>query len=256
MPLRSEGPAPYAPPATALQFITTYRDRGLTAPITEDVLVRAGVSEALAPRTHRTLQQLDLLDGDGNPTAELEGLRRASSDEFKPRLEAVVRAVYAEVFKFVDPAKDEIGRVHDAFRAYEPPGQRARMVTLFMGLCVAAGIVSESKAKSPSTPTTPRTARSSRPPRRDGWVEANKTRGASFAGPAGTRISGGQMYTPDGDIPSGLVAILAMLPKNGAGWTRARRDQFIQLFGNALDFAIPVRDKEPAGPTDSDQDLD
>jgi len=249
MPIRTGGTAPYSPSATTLQVINAYRDRGLVAPITEDVLTRAGVSDALAPRTLRALEGLELIDKNGMPTAEFEGLRRAPTEEFKQRLEAIIRSVYAEVFQFTDPAKDEPARIADAFRAYEPSGQRQRMITLFMGLCVAAGVVPENTAPKPRTP-------SPSAQKRTGWVQSLKKRGASFSGPAGTRVSGDELFAPDGAIPSGLVAILAMLPKNGAGWTAARRKQFMDLFGHALDFSIPIREAVATddGSAGTDQD--
>ena len=48
MPIRTGGPAPYAPPATVLHVLHALRDRGLTTPITSDVLLRAGVGDSLA----------------------------------------------------------------------------------------------------------------------------------------------------------------------------------------------------------------
>jgi hypothetical protein len=89
---------------------------------------------------------LDLIDEDGQPTPEFQQLRKASTDEYRGRLAAIVRAAYAPVFDYVDPAKDSPERVRDAFRHYEPVGQQDRMVALFLGLSKAAGIVEEGPA--------------------------------------------------------------------------------------------------------------
>lgn len=243
MPLASGGTAPYAPPATVLAAIKAYRDRGLTTPITPDVLARASIPETLTGRTLRSLISLDLIDEQGKPTPEFEALKKVPSGEYKGKLEALVKSVYAEVFRFTDPATDPAEKVTDAFRAYVPDGQRSRMVTLFLGLCEAAGIVPEGTSTKRATMGA-------------GSPVAAKPRKASFRGPAGTRVSGGEIHASDGAIPPGLVAILAMLPKNGAGWPQARRNQFMTLFGHAVDFAIPIRDKEPLGPGDADEDID
>ena len=169
MAIVTGGTAPYAPPATVLQVIEAFRDRGLTTPITIDVLLRASVNESLAPRTLKSLEVLELIDGDGAPTPAMEGLRRAPQEDFRKRMEELVRGVYAEVFKFTDPATDEPSRVADAFRAFNPIGQRGRMVTLFMGLCEAAGIVPEGTTRKPAsssgskTPAAPRKRPSNTP---------------------------------------------------------------------------------------------
>lgn len=151
MPLAPDGPAPYAPVATIMEVIHRYRDRGLQTPFDVDVLTRAGVTESLAPRTLLSLRHLDLVDDQGHPTPLFEGLRRAPSDEFPSRLEEVVRAVYADVFQFADPTMDPPERVADAFRQYNPAGQRGRMVTLFLGLAQEAGIIEEAPQRTRTT---------------------------------------------------------------------------------------------------------
>lgn len=236
MPLASGGTAPYAPPATVLAAIKVFRDRGLTTPITAEVLTRASVPETLANRTVRSLVSLDLIDAKGAPTPEFEVLKKAPSSEYKSKLEELVRSVYAEVFQFTDPETDTVEKVTDAFRSYGPDGQRSRMVTLFLGLCEAAGIVPEGVANKRTSMGV-------------GSPAATRARKAASPKPtASSRIPGGSAQEPpDRSIPSGLVAILAMLPKHEAGWPRARREQFMVLFGHAVDFAIPIRDSEPQG---------
>lgn len=235
MPIRTGTRAAYAPPAAILEVVRGVRDRGLTAPFTNDVLIRAGISESLAPRVLKSLEDLELIDEKGMPTPQLEGLRRATSDDFKIRLEEVIRAVYAEVFQFTDPAKDDLRRVDDAFRAYEPAGQRARMVTLFMGLCAEAGIVtaaprkptpSNGKPRS-SAPTASRKPDTHRPPS----VGAN------------ARVRNNE----NGLIPSAITGLLGELPAEGDGWTKQRRDAFLRLFGSALDFIYPRQGEAPHG---------
>ena len=231
MPLVSGGTAPYAPPATVLQVIAAFRDRGLTTPITLDVLLRASVNESLAPRTLKSLEVLELINEAGEPTPAMEGLRRAPQEEFRKRMEELVRGVYAEVFKFTDPASDDLSRVADAFRAFNPVGQRGRMVTLFMGLCEAAGIVPEGTTRKPPSSNGPRTQAPSRK-RAGGTLEQRR--------PA--TVKHGLRADDGGVVPEPLLGLLRALPVNGEGWSKARREKFVETFGHVLDFTIPVHD--------------
>src|ERR1700693_349909 len=124
MPIEPDGQAPYAPTGRVITILEGYRNRGLQTPFTLDVLMRAGITEPLAPRTLRSLKALDLIDDDGQPTAAFEQLRKASSEEYKARLAAVIHAAYAEVFQYTDPATDPPEKVRDAFRHYQPVGQQ------------------------------------------------------------------------------------------------------------------------------------
>jgi hypothetical protein len=239
MPLGTGETAPYAPPATVLQVINAFRDRGLSTPITPDVLLRASINESIVPRTLKSLEGLELLDEAGNPTPAMEGLRRASSEDFKKRLEELVRGVYAEIFKFTDPAKDDLGRISDAFRAFNPIGQRGRMVTLFMGLCEAAGIIPAGTRKAP---TVSPTGKPIKPKSMQERFAATRERVANER--AALR---GSMRSDNGTVPEPLLGLLRALPSNGGGWPKARRDDWLKLFGMTLDFTVPVREQEPAG---------
>jgi hypothetical protein len=249
VPIRSGGPGPYAPPAAILEVIRGFRDRGLATPFTADVLVRAGVSESLVPRTLKSLEVLELIDAAGMPTTVMEGLRRATSEEFPQRLADALRAVYVEVFNFVDPAADTPERVADAFRAFDPIGQRGRMVTLFLGLCEAAGIIPDGTARKQATPTG---GRSGATPRRKPLLPSKS------AGPSGRHIVNLSKIKafrdePNGNIPPAIGGLLASLPRGGSGWPQAQRDRWVKTFEAVLDFAIPVRDIEPASQSGEDE---
>lgn len=135
------GTAPYAPTSAVVGFIDAFRNRPLPTPIDADVLARIPVADTIIPRTLQALKLLDLLDGSGNPTAALQDLRKAGSEEFPARLADVVRAAYADVFTYRDPATEDVSKIEDAFRNYEPMSMRPRMVRLFLGLCAEAGII-------------------------------------------------------------------------------------------------------------------
>jgi hypothetical protein len=179
------------------------------------------------------MQGLDLLDTTGNPTAEFEGLRRVPTTEFKQRLEALIRSVYAEVFQFTDPSKDDPDRVADAFRAYDPPGQRSRMVALFLRLCAASGIIPEQQQAKPRTaPPGKRMAP------RESSIRGTSKKGASVPPRVG-HGSVGEVWGLNGDLPPALVGLIASIPVQ-RGWTEGAREKFMTAFGHVLDFTVPI----------------
>jgi Family of unknown function (DUF5343) len=224
---------PYAPASAVLEIIDRRRHRGLAVPISSDVLGRAGISASLIPRTLQALQTLDLIGEDGQPTPTFEGIRLAPEAEHKKRLEEWLKAAYADVFAFVDPAKDDETSIRDAFRNYQPIGQQARMVTLFQGLCAAAGIISAEKPNQPSTPRPPRSS----------WTHAARRQAPK---PATVMKAAPTTSSSIGGLPAPLAGLLASLPTDGNGWTGQQRDKFMSTFSAVLDFCIPVVEDDRA----------
>lgn len=229
MAVQTGGKAPYAPPSAVLEIIRRYRDAGLMTPFTPDVLMRAGVSESLAPRTLQALQLLDLIDEEsGEPTSQFEAIRRATTDDYPGTLAETLRSAYAEVFQFVDPTRDNQQRIEDAFREYQPAGQRRRMVTLFLGLCQEAGIIEDGP---PARPPRPRRREGTRSQPRAGTPASRTATGSKGREPVTGAVNG---------LPPALGGLLAQLPEASRGWTRDRRDAFVKTFEAVLDFCVPV----------------
>ena len=242
MAVRSGGQAPYAPPQTVVGLIHAYRNRPLQTPFTPDVLMRAGVKDSLVPRVTASLRLLDLIDENGNPTAEFEGLRRAAQGEYRARLEAILRSVYAEIFQFFDPVTDDEAKARDIFRHYEPLGQLSRIVRLFIGLCEEAGMIPEGNRRAASpAPAANRTPT----PKRKPEMQTRRFTLKREATPA-----------PNGDnaIPPALLGVLSGLPSRERGWTQSERDNFYKAFGSLLDFSIPIRERVPVADADDDPD--
>lgn len=225
MPLQHNGSAPYAPASTVLSLIERARTRGLPKPVTKDVLLRAGVSESLAPRTLQALQLLELIAEDGTWTPNLETLRSVPEVEFEACLAKIVRTVYEDVFKFVDPSKDSPTAVRDAFRGYTPHGQQDRMVPLFLALCQKAGIVNNE-----SVLRTPREHRA---------TKSRLVRAPKLALQQSKKQSPSNLA-----LPAPLAGLLAALPPEGQGWSQEARDRFHITFGTLLDYCFPIQDAE------------
>jgi hypothetical protein len=200
--------------------------------VTQEVLARAGISESLIPRTLYALRALDLIDEGGAPTPIFETLRLAPENEYQKRQEDWLKAAYADVFSFVDPTTDDETRVRDAFRSYQPIAQQSRMVTLFQGLCVAAGLMPEKKSESKPRAIPVRATATIRhvAPR----TPATATRKSLFA-PAL------QHQEPSRSLPPALSGLLKAIPDASRGWTQTDRDKFYSTFGTVLDFSIPIR---------------
>lgn len=219
MAVTKDIPAPYAPGSVIVDLVERHRNRGLPSPVDSEVLGRAGVSDSLIPRTLQTLQLLELVNEDGKPTETFEGIRQAPESEYKTRLAEWLKDVYRDVFAFVDPASDDETAVRDAFRSYRPVGQQPRMVSLFLGLCSAAGLA-------PEKPTQPRKrARAVTPAAVKRTTPRRQNRGGA------TNIS-------SQGVPASLAGLLASLPPEGGTWTHAERDKFVKTFRVVLDFCF------------------
>lgn len=221
--------APYTSGPAVLTVMQRFRDKGLTTPITADVLMRAGVRESLIPRTMPALQLLELIDDAGQPTATFQKFRTVPEDQYKAVLADWLRSVYADVFQFVDPSADDAKRIRDAFRTYQPHGQQDRMVSLFLALCAEAGLVPEGKKAEPKPaarkPATPRAAS----PRQQ------KASAVPLNQPIVSR--GGLDLS---NLPPVLAGMIQSIPAPSKGWTKTERDRFLATFPAVLDFSIPI----------------
>jgi hypothetical protein len=241
MALQSSGNAPYAPPSAVVNIINRYRDYGFATPFTLETLMKAGISDSLAPRTLQAMKLLDLIDEDGNPTQEFVDLSKAKSDEYEARLAAVIRAAYAEVFSFVDPATDPMVRIEDAFRDYKPKSQRGRMVSLFLGLCREAGIPVKSAKKSQE-------GGGERPPRPRPVRAAPRQVGRRAAAPQ-SRLAPAAATLASGAVPPAILGLLSQLPEPGGAWTPQQRRQFLAAFTAILDLLYVARGTGTTGDT-------
>jgi hypothetical protein len=185
---------------------------------------------------------LDLIDSAGNPSEQFDSFRNIrGEDEYRTALQEWLRATYADVLVYCDPTTDSYDRVLEAFRGYEPQGQRKGMASLFLGLWRHAGL--------PAAALSQAKERTSAPPRGQRSKSSSKaTGGKGNRNLAGGGGHGGGGLSTDG-LPPGLVGLLHQIPRNGQPWTVETRDNFLDAFTAVLNFSVPVG--EPADEEDS-----
>lgn len=221
MPITANSSAPYAPPGAITDVVDFHRRKGLPSPVTLDKIVLVGVSESLAPRTIQALRLLDLLDDDGTPTETFEALRVAPEAEFRERFAEVIRGAYAEVFHYRDPASDDWTKIRDAFRTYKPYGMQERMVNLFLGLCVYAGIIDEIPKRTGSNGATPAPVAKTK-------ARAKGKRTEPKADPKPTVDPPFEFASVPSDAAKNpfVIGLIQALPPVGSVWPDAKREDW------------------------------
>lgn len=240
MAVQPDGPAPYAPASAVIDVVRQHRDRGLPTPITTEVIGRAGVTEALAPRVMKTLTLFDLVDDEGQETDQFTELAKSPESEFKERFAAVLRAAYADVFQYIDPATSPPDHVRDQFRHYRPRGQQERMVTLFMGLCEYTGLAPEgsTQRREPSKPREGQRRTASQQDSKNGRetrTQRNGGRGDDEKPPP----------PPDTAEHPFIRGLLQTLPKTGTEWPLEAREKWTRAALAAFDliYDLPPNDE-------------
>ena len=116
MAVSTQSPAPYTAAPAVLAVIRRFREKGLTLPIGQETLLRAGVGESLIPRTMQALQTLELIDDKGQPTPTLQKIRSVPQASYQATLGEWLQSVYKDVFAYADPRTDDDVQIRDAFR--------------------------------------------------------------------------------------------------------------------------------------------
>lgn len=238
---------PYAPPATVIEVLRRYRERGIPGPLTTESLVRASVPDSLARRTLQTFKLLGLVDSEGNPEPPFAEANRLPGPEYTERMQDLICGAYSEVLQFADPKTDSYEKVRDAFRAYDPQGQQDRMVSLFMGLMEYVGIdISGASIARTRPEVSSPSLRTRKSPPRAPQNGTPKPRGVAKQKPLKSMRGLGAVYKGDlQEFPAGIIGLLRQIPSEGQSWTSEDRDRFIRAFEAVIDFTYPVDDSTP-----------
>jgi hypothetical protein len=243
MTLQPGSQAPYTTAAALITVLDWYRDKAPSVNVDAETVIKAGVAETLATRTVRSLLLLDLIGKDGVPTDQLRELREIKgAEEYRARFQEWLRGTYASVLEFCDPATDSYQRVLEAFRGFQPTGQRPQMVALFLGLWKYAGLPLADAPKGPSPEGATRSQPRTRPPRPAGAKSKRPT--TTAAGSGSDDVVG---------LSPALVGLLRQIPRDGVPWTVEARSSFLKAFEAVLDFTVPIG--EPNEIVDSDEEV-
>jgi len=134
--------APYASPENVLRVLDRVHKNGLRGKVDADFLGQLGIGDGMVNRTIRALEFLGFTkpDEEGEPTSLLEQYIVSSDEDAQALLREAVASSYDLIFRAVHPETADRTAIHTAFKPMKPQGQWTRMVTLFLGLCKAAGM--------------------------------------------------------------------------------------------------------------------
>jgi hypothetical protein len=156
--------APYAAPENVLRVLEKVHKNGLRGKIDPDFLGQLGINEAMVNRVIRTMEFLGFTDpaDEGARTPLLDQYIVSSEDDARALLGEAIRKSYEVIFRAADPTQDDRSKVLVAFKVMRPEGQWTRMVTLFLGLCKAAGMDVKDPPKDRPAASESKKARSER----------------------------------------------------------------------------------------------
>ncbi len=138
---------PYGPGARTVAVINRIHEGKSGSPLTPAKLAALGVAEGNAVRVQRSLYFLGLIDEEGNLTEGATRLRKAASGEYAEALAEIIRDKYAPIIEMYDPATATGLDLNNAFRQYEPAGQKDNMIRLYTALCQEAGLMPTTEKK-------------------------------------------------------------------------------------------------------------
>jgi len=166
--------APYAPPENVIRVLERVHKNGLRGKVDADFLGQLGIGAGMTNRTIRALEFLGLtqVEDEGAPTPLLEQYIVSGEAEAEALIGEAIRKSYEIIFRAVDPAVDDRNRIHTAFKLMKPQGQWVRMVTLFLGLCQAAGMA----VKEPPSNRPGKDSGVARGPRKEARLKGNGQR--------------------------------------------------------------------------------
>jgi hypothetical protein len=231
----SENFAPYTSIGNMLMVLKRIRNGWLPSHVDSEEIQRVGVTKGNASRTIITLQFLELLDENEATTELWKAIATASANEYPEILADILTNSYVSIFE-LHPVPSEATDIDidNAFRKMEPLGQKARMISLFRGLCQEANLI----AGDPLT----RSRKSKQVSREKGEESAEI--------PSKDAIRATKFRTPEKINPSlvwynYLETLIGVLPDpENPRWTSSERDKWLNALRYMLELLIDIDSEE------------
>ncbi len=239
----------YGPGNRAVDVVKRIHEGKTPNVLSLKALVSLGVPEGNAPRIDRALRFLGLVNPERELSENAVRLRKATSDEYQSVLAEIVHGAYKPIFESYDPATATDVDLNNAFKPYDPAGQRGQMIALFMALCREAGLAPESsEVRRRGRPTTVTVQRfrdigktpSRKTPSNEKSASGNSVEALTAHNEKSTANNGqfsGILFHPA--IDAYLAAARRIIESDG--WTQEARDRVVQGFETQLDLFLPVK---------------
>ncbi len=221
---------PYAPGNRTVDVIRRIRDGKAGSALSSDQLQSLNVPQGNADRVQRALMFLGLISSapDFTLSESAVALRKAHGDaEYQRLLGDILKHAYAGVFEIVDLTTVSRTDLVNAFRRYDPAGQRDNMISLYVALCREAGLM-------PSEPE---------PIRKPQHAKKGGAPSKPTATPKKRFVDSGGILHPVIDVMLSDVKQKFVAGK----WTKQERDKFAHVFPIMLDTYLPVSEETKEG---------
>lgn len=234
--------APYAPVANILMLVHRLRERGLPEVLDHREIVKLGIPEESSARVRKAMQFLGFMNAENKQTPNFQKLGRATDDEYPELLKTMLEEAYTDVFQSIgDVSLAQEKDFNNAFRYYDPQGQRPAMIRLFMAMCQEASMLPEGAVTKVGVKRTPRTVKN----RIVGRKDAQETEGIKPSDQPAQ--SEGFERKDSASAEYGKYQLMQVLLKqlpSGGTWTQKRHDQWLKAVETSVDLLIEIAEPE------------
>ncbi len=233
----SENFAPYTSIGNMLILLEKIRKGWTPNQVDKGEMEHVGITAGNASRTISALEYLALINEDGKPTETWKAIATSTTNDYPKVLEGILRNAYPSIFELhptpADATDIEIG---NAFAKSEPLNQRARMVSLFRGLCQEAGLIAGDPLTRERKPVSSLSNKKA--------SEKTNTDNSVNTEIAKSRFSPPDKINPSLKWYNDLETLLSRLPDpDNPKWTQAKKDSWLTALQSMLDLLIETTEE-------------